>query len=254
MRCNSLVVMHGDVQDFDPPRIRNAIRSMEGANLLDRDTVSTAPIDPVTVNTWRDNFVQHVRAAGKPCSVIRFLEDHDDAPFDREGFSSILRGDTRLAHVGRRLYDLAESAAEGPVRVRDIIRTAMEREPRPWTLEELVDHIRSSRDLMNTQLDGYLIKMPGVRRYDRHAVGLGPLDRGVMTALMKNESYMRLRFDQMYEGFPLPASRFWLEDLEDDFGPSDSELDEIMATTKTWSTIEATWQSGLFYTLKESNS
>src|SRR6185369_12791662 len=124
--------------------------------------------------------------AGKPYSLVRFLDDHEDAPFDAFGFASLLKSDERVVHIGRRLYAPAEYESEGPLRIAALIHEALQEAGVPMTRSELLAYVKERRDLISTQMEHYFRGVEGLVAYTSDIVGLVPLNRAVMLQMLKS--------------------------------------------------------------------
>jgi hypothetical protein len=235
----------------DLARLRYVIRNMADLHLLDLHTVSPHSIDASLVSAWRDTFIQWLGSSDRPRSAITFLDEHPDAPFDKEGMATILADDRRVERVGRRLYCLAGARPESTIRVKDLVREALESEDRPWTIPELVEYIRNRRDLRFPLLDAYLDAVPGIVRYDRHAVGFRPLDRDVMLDLLRNEAYLGSRIASLGRDHSATADDLWLLDHDEHPTPTGAEAADIIKDAASWMDVEARWSGTLVFRLKE---
>lgn len=239
---------YGEVSYFDPIRLRNKLFSMEGVHMHDEQTASLEMPDPAVAQKWIDMAVREIRNAGKPYSLVRFLDDFDDAPFDAFGVASLLKSDERVVHVGRRLYAPAEYEAEGPLRIAALVEEALQERGVPMTRGELLAYVKERRDLISTQMEHYFRGVPGIVAYTSDIVGLTPLDRNVMLQMLERENCVAsLIRDRNDDSTLIHVSALWLvPDDEPDL--SKEEEKAILKASRKWKTVivkEAA--SGLFF-------
>jgi hypothetical protein len=246
-----VLAAYGEVSYLDNVRLRNKLFSMKDVHMLDEQTASLDVTDPAVAGHWADKAVAAILKAAKPYSIVRFLNEHADAPFDAFGLASLLKFDDRVAHIGRRLYAAADYEAEGPLHIAALVGEALCKARAPMTRSELLTYVKQRRDLIVTQMDHYLPRVSGIVMYTPDIVGLAQLDRHVMLQILKNEhcvlSLLRARDEQT----PAHVSDLWL--IADD-EPNISPLEEraFVRASRKWTAalVDARW-SGVFFGFKE---
>jgi hypothetical protein len=243
---------YGEVSYFDATRLRTKLLSMEGVYMHDEQTVSLGTLDPQTARKWLDSAVAEIQKAGKPYSLIRFLDDHEDAPFDVFGLASLLRTDERVIHVGRRLYAPAGYRAGGPIHIAALISKVLHSAAVPMTRGELLSYVRERRDLISTQMEHYFRGVPGIVTYTADIVGLAPLDRDVMLRMLKRENCVASLLRNRMEGNEMVhVSSLWLIE-GDEPNLSQREESAIKAVSRKWKSVVVKQEgSGLFFGWKE---
>jgi hypothetical protein len=243
---------YGEVSYFDSVRLRNKLFSMEDVHMHDEQTASLEMPEPAIAQKWLDTVVREIRKAGKPYSLVRFLDQYEDAPFDAFGFASLLKSDERVVHVGRRLYAPAEYEAEGPLRIAELIHEALQEAGVPMTRSELLDYVKKRRDLISTQMEHYFRGVPGLVAYTSDIVGLVPLDRAVMLQMLKREDCVASLIRDRSDGSTLLHISFlWLlADEEPDL--SKEEEKTVLKASRKWKTVVVKDSaSGLFFGSRE---
>jgi hypothetical protein len=243
---------YGEVSYFDNVRLRNKLFSMEDVHMHDEQTASLEMPDPSVAQKWRNTLVREIRKAGKPYSLVRFLDENEDAPFDAFGFASLLKSDERVVHVGRRLYAPAEYEAEGPLRVAALIHEALQQADVPMTRSELLAYVKERRDLISTQMEHYFRGVEGLVAYTSDIVGLVPLDRAVMLQMLKSEECVASLIRERSDGHTLlHVSSVWLlADYEPDL--SRDEERAVRKAARKWTTVVVKESaSGLFFGSRE---
>lgn len=246
-----VLAAYGEVSYFDEVRLRNKLFAMEGVHLSDQQTASLAVHEPGMAANWADLFVSDVLAAGKPYSLVRFLDEHEDCPFDAFGMASLLRSDRRVVRVARRLYAPAEYDAEGSLRIAELIQEALESSNTPMTRRELLAFVQSTRDVICTQIENYFQRVPGLVKYTRDVVGLRPLNRAVMLQMLEREPCVVSLLRHRSKDRLVPIETLWL--LSDE-GPELTADEEhaILKSGRKWKTTTVSaGHGGLFFSVKE---
>lgn len=243
---------YGEVSYFDHVRLRNKLFSMEGVHMHGEQTASLEMPDPAIAQKWVETVVAEIRKAGKPYSLVRFLDDYEDAPFDAFGFASLLKGDERVVHVGRRLYAPAEYEADGPLRISALIQEALQDSGVPMTRNELLAYIKERRDLISPQIEHYFGGVVGLVAYTSDIVGLMPLDRTVMLQMLgRDKCVTSLIRDRCNNGSLLHISSLWLL-ADEDADLSKEEEKAVLKASRRWKTaVVKDTASGLFFGTKE---
>jgi hypothetical protein len=243
---------YGEVSYFDNVRLRNKLFSMEGVHMHDEQTASLEMPDPAVAQKWLNTVVGEIRKVGKPYSLVRFLDDYEDTPFDAFGFASLLKSDERVVHVGRRLYAPAEYEAEGPLRIAALIQEALQEAGGPMTRGELLAYVKDRRDLISTQMDHYFRGVAGLVAYTSDIVGLVPLDRTVMLQMLRGEDCVASLIRDRNDGSTLlHISSLWLL-ADDEPDLSKEEEKTVVKAGRKWKTVVVKESaSGLFFGSRE---
>lgn len=242
---------YGEPSYFDEVRLRNKLFSMEGVHLSDERTASLSVPDPTVARKWAELAVDQIRRAGKLYSLVRFLDQHEDAPFDAFGLASLLRSDDRVVHVGRRLYASADYEIEGSIRIAALIEAALKQTRKPMTRRELLSYVQDKRDVICTQIENYFARVPSIVLYTTDIAGLVPLDRDVMLEMLEREACVISLLRTRDDGRQISLAELWL--------PSDEEPDltageekAIVTAARRWKTARVSAETGgLFFSMKE---
>jgi hypothetical protein len=243
---------YGEVSYFDTVRLRNKLFSMEGVHMHDEQTASLEMPDPAIARKWLNMVVREIRKSGKPYSLVRFLDDYEDAPFDAFGFASLLKSDERVVHVGRRLYAPAEYESEGPLRIAALIHEALRETGAPMTRSELLAYVKERRDLISTQMEHYFRGVDDLVAYTSDIVGLVPLDRTVMLQMLRSEDCVASLIRDRNDGSTLlHISSLWLL-ADDESDLSEEEEKAVVRAGRKWKTVVVRDSaSGLFFGSRE---
>jgi len=241
---------YGEVSYFDQVRLRNKLHSMEGVHLHAQGIASLDLPEPAVADKWTEMAVRTIRRAGKPYSLVRFLNEHPDAPFDAFALASLLRSNQQVVHIGRRLYAPAEYEAESSLRIAALLEEALSKAKGPVTRRELLAYVRERRDLICTQIESYFSRVPNLVAYTRDVVGLAPLDRDVMLRMLSREECVLSLLGSRDEDSPLSISALWLVP-EEEADISRAEEQTIVKAAKAWRiAFVKDGSSGLFFGTK----
>jgi hypothetical protein len=156
---------------------------------------------------------------------------------DESALAPLLNLDPRVQRVGRRLYARVGLCARGSLRIVGLIRDALESRPHPWSHRDLVDYVRQRRDFASGQIEGYLRHIAGLVEYSRHVVGIRPIDRGVMLALLGTEDYVHDRLSA-HHGGRATTEELWEDCAGDDDHLSSDERAALLARAEHWRRVK----------------
>jgi len=250
-RLASVLAAYGEVSYFDIVRLRGKLVMMPDVHLVNEQTATLNLPDDSLLKAWLDRAVEAICEADRPYSIVRFLDENEDAPFDEYGLASLLRSDSRVAQLGRRLYSSAAWEVESPIRVAALIQAALVEAGAPMTRRELREYVRFRRDLVCGQMENYFHRVPGLISYTTDLVGLWPMTRDVMLRLLRREPCVVSLLGALETQDPMHYSKLWL-------GPGDepdltlAEQAQLLAAAKGWRTAFAELQaSGVFFGIRE---
>jgi RNA polymerase sigma factor (sigma-70 family) len=247
----AVLAAYDEISYFDTSRLRAKLHSMPDVHLLTEDRATLKTLKATVEREWLANVVGEILAAGKPYSIVRFLDDHDDAPFDAFALASLLRAERSVVHVGRRLYS-AKRTKKGPIRTWQLVLEALRKDRGPMTRSDLLHYVRERRDLKCGQIENYFKKVPGLVRYTRDIVGLVPLSRRIMVQILMRESTVRSLLREATSSSNLVHSAaLWLE------GAGDADLSQqeeikIAKSARCWRTVRVEQSTnGLYFSIRE---
>jgi hypothetical protein len=250
-QLGSVLAFYGEVSYFDQVRLRNKLFAMSDVHMIDEHTAALELPDAEQAKAWVEKAVHEIRQAAKPYSIVRFLDENPEAPFDAWGLASLLKSDPRIAHIGRRLYASAEYDADGPVRIADLIAQALSDSGHPMTRRELLHYVRDRRDCKCGQMEHYFHRVRGLQLYTADIVGLEPLSRSVMLDILARENCVLSLLADREEDGRLQVESLWLLTDEDPDLTRGEEM-AIVTASRTWKTAQAEVAGGrLYFGLRE---
>ncbi len=243
----SVADLYGVDLEFDVPTIRRIVRGMDDLWLRPGDIVSERQLDAVVLEAWIDQFVGFISEKGHPVSVASFLEEFPDAPFDVMAFTDALDRSEQCVKVGRFLYFNDDLGDKSELAISHLIREALELSDQPLTKHDILQFIRSKRDLRTSQLDGYFTRVKGLVSYGNYAFALGPIDRDGKISLIQNEGFVRARFKSFRGRLRVELGEFWPTELGHVPALSLEEAHSCVQEARAWKAFRLEFEESLVF-------
>ena len=233
-KLEGLLAAGGHTRVLDDAALRALVQRSGEFYMRDSSTVACPATESEAQRAWLERAVIYILRGTRPTSLVRFLEQHSDCDVDEFALAGLLNRDPRVERVGRRLYCPANAAIDGPVRVLDILRLALESKAQPWTHRELLQYVKQRRDLRSNQIEYYLPRILDLVRYSAHCVGLALLSRPIMLQLFMTEQFVLDRFVALGGARAASLEDFWLDEAGDDDRLTPAEAQAIIQAASTW--------------------